>query len=136
MARLTVLFRMRLAGALITLMIVSATHAMAQSVTSPSLTLQQQELARELFKVLRCVVCVGQPLWESDVPLAVDMRRIITEKARAGESRQEIIDYFVARYGDDILMKPPIALRTLVLWCAPIAMIALLAGVVWYRRRP
>ncbi|MEK7759553.1 MAG: cytochrome c-type biogenesis protein, partial [Pseudomonadota bacterium] len=58
----------------------------------------------EIAKDLRCTVCQNQPVAESNADLAKDMRQIIREQLVAGKSRAEIVDYFVARYGDYVLM--------------------------------
>ncbi|MFV1997734.1 MAG: cytochrome c-type biogenesis protein CcmH [Acidiferrobacterales bacterium] len=68
---------------------------------------------------LRCTVCQNQPVSESNAELARDIREMIREQLVAGKSRQEIVDYFVARYGNFILMKPPFAQSGRLLWLAP-----------------
>ncbi len=86
---------------------------------------------------LRCTVCQNQPISESEADLARDMREIIREQLVAGKSRQEIIDYFVARYGDYVLMKPPYQGPGVFVWIGPVVLIALLAtgAFVYLRRR-
>src|SRR4030065_1093937 len=72
----------------------------------------------EIAKDLRCAVCQNQPVAEANSDLAQDMRQIIREQLVAGKSRDEIVDYFVARYGDYVLMKPPTERAGLLLWIA------------------
>jgi cytochrome c-type biogenesis protein CcmH len=79
-----------------------------------------------LQKQLRCVVCQGQSLDESNAPLAGDLRRLIRADIEKGQSDAEIEHYLVARYGDFILMKPPLERDTYALWFGPL--IVLLAG--------
>jgi cytochrome c-type biogenesis protein CcmH len=79
-----------------------------------------------LQKELRCVVCQGQSLDESDAPLAADLRKLIRIHIQQGESDGQIKNYLVARYGDFILMKPPLELNTYALWFGPL--IVLLIG--------
>ena len=79
-----------------------------------------------LQKQLRCVVCQGQSLDESNAPLAGDLRRLIRTHIEKGESDAEIEHYLVARYGDFILMKPPLERDTYALWFGPL--VVLLAG--------
>jgi cytochrome c-type biogenesis protein CcmH len=79
-----------------------------------------------LQKQLRCVVCQGQSLDESNAPLAADLRRLIRADIEKGQSDAEIEHYLVARYGDFILMKPPLERATYALWFGPL--IVLLAG--------
>ena len=80
----------------------------------------QEARAHEIFAQLRCVVCAGQSLNGSNAKLAVEMRNLIREKMRDGESDDSIIHYFSERYGDDILMNPPIEHSTYILWFAPL----------------
>jgi cytochrome c-type biogenesis protein CcmH len=91
----------------------------------------------EIAKDLRCAVCQNQPVSESNADLAKDMRRIIREQLVAGKSRDEIKAYFVARYGDFVLMKPPAERAGLLLWLAPPLVLGglLLSGWLFLRRR-
>ena len=91
----------------------------------------------EIAKKLRCAVCQNQPVSESHSGLASDMRGLIREQLKAGKSDQEIIDYFVARYGDYVLMKPRRQGIGLPLWLIPpvLLIIAALFGVMFMRSR-
>lgn len=80
-------------------------------------------------KSIRCVVCQSQSLDESDAPLAADLRRLIRARIAAGDSDAQVDQYLVARYGDFILMKPPLKPQTYALWFAPLGVL-LLGGVV------
>ena len=82
---------------------------------------------RAIAKELRCPVCQGETVADSNAQLSVQMRAIIREKLEAGESREQILDYFVARYGESILVTPPARGFTLGVWLAPV--VALLVGV-------
>ncbi|HVV66292.1 MAG TPA: cytochrome c-type biogenesis protein [Rhizomicrobium sp.] len=86
----------------------------------------QEAHARALQKEFRCLVCQGESIDESNAPLAADLRRLIREHIARGESDDEIRRYLVARYGEFILMKPPLETDTYALWFAPI--LVLLAG--------
>lgn len=86
----------------------------------------------EIAKDLRCTVCQNQPVAESNADLAKDMRQIIREQLVAGKSRAEIVDYFVARYGDYVLMKPPTERAGLLLWIAPPLLLITLAFLGWF----
>ena len=81
---------------------------------------------RAIAKELRCIVCQGETVADSNAQLSVQMRAIIREKLEAGESREQILDYFVARYGESILVTPPRRGFALGVWVAPV--VALLAG--------
>jgi cytochrome c-type biogenesis protein CcmH len=80
--------------------------------------------AVELQKQLRCLVCQGESLDESGAPLAADLRRLIRERIAAGDSDGAVKRYLVARYGDFILMKPPVEKDTYLLWFAPLLLLA------------
>jgi cytochrome c-type biogenesis protein CcmH len=85
--------------------------------------------ARALQKELRCVVCQGESVDESNAPIAADIRKLIRERIAAGDSESEIIDYLVSRYGDFVLMKPPLEPNTVLLWFGPAAVLLIGAGV-------
>lgn len=91
----------------------------------------------DIAKDLRCAVCQNQSVAESNADLAQDMRRLIREQLTAGKSRDEIVSYFVARYGDYVLMKPPADREGLPLWLAPPLVLATLIVLGWrfLRRR-
>ncbi len=96
-----------------------------------------QELrARELSRQLRCLVCQNQSIAESNAPLATDLRRVVRERIASGESDDQVLDYMVARYGDWVLLKPPLKSTTYALWFGPILLFLLAAGAValYYRR--
>ena len=93
--------------------------------------------ARSLSKELRCMVCQNQSIDDSDAPLARDLRVLIREHLKGGDSDQQIIDFLRARYGDFVLLRPRFSLQTAILWLTPLG--ALIIGVValvlvWRRR--
>lgn len=103
-------------------------------------TIQEDPLEREVLEIskeLRCAVCQNQPVSESNSDLAKDMRRLIREQLVAGKPRAEIVQYFVSRYGDYVLMKPPKEGAGLLLWVAPPLVLLVLGLVGWFylRRR-
>lgn len=100
----------------------------AQSVQEDPLDRAVLEIARDL----RCAVCQNQPISESNADLAKDMRQIIREQLQAGKSRTEIVDYFVTRYGDYVLMKPPTARSGLPLWLGPPLVVVVLVLLAWF----
>lgn len=84
------------------------------------------------------MVCQNQSIDDSDAPLAKDLRLLVRERLKAGDSDPQIIDYMVARYGEFVLLKPRLSWQTVVLWLTPA--IVLLAGglgllIVLRRRR-
>ena len=81
---------------------------------------QKQELrARNISKNIRCMVCQNQSIDESNAPLARDLRILIRNKIKEGNSNEEIYIFLTDRYGDFILLNPPFKLSTLVLWFLP-----------------
>ena len=105
--------------------------AFAVTVERPLPEIAQERRAQQIFAALKCVVCEGQPLAESDAELAIDMRHSIREKVARGESTQTIIGYFEARYGEAILMRPPVTQHTLPLWLMPLLLLCVGLGIFW-----
>lgn len=85
-------------------------------------------------KTLRCVVCQNQSIFDSQAPLALDMKRLVEKRIVAGDSDEEVRAYLSFRYGDYVLMNPPFQLNTVLLWSAPLLL--LLTGGVWFLVRP
>ena len=85
--------------------------------------------AKALQRELRCVVCQGQSIDESNAPLAADMRRLIREQIQEGKSDDEVKEFFVVRYGTFVLMNPPVDSDTYFLWFAPLVLL-IIGGVV------
>ena len=93
-----------------------------------------EERARQLSKGLRCVVCQNQSIDDSDAGLARDMRVLVRERLEAGDTDREVRDYLVGRYGEFVLLRPPVSAGTVLLWGAP-ALFVLGGGLVVWRRR-
>lgn len=79
----------------------------------------QEAAARSLMNEIRCLVCQGESIADSNADYAADLRRLVRERVAAGDTPQQVRDYMVARYGDSILLKPPVKPVTWVLWAAP-----------------
>lgn len=96
-----------------------------------------EERARVISKELRCLVCQNQSIDDSDAPLARDLRVLVRERLQAGESNEEVMNFVVDRYGDFVLLRPPVKASTLVLWLSPVA--ALIVGIflllTWFRKQ-
>ena len=91
--------------------------------------------ARAIGSDLRCVVCQNQTIDDSDADLARDLRIILRERLVAGDSDRQAIAYIVARYGDFVLLKPPLNTATWLLWFGPaLTLLAGGAGVAVYLR--
>lgn len=91
--------------------------------------------ARAISEGLRCLVCQNQSIDDSAAPLARDLRVIVREHLKAGDSDDAIRDYLVRRYGDFVLLKPPVSPATLLLWGTPVLVLAIGAATL-VRRRP
>lgn len=96
-----------------------------------------EERARLISKELRCLVCQNQSIDDSDAELAKDLRVLVRERLLTGDSNDEVRDYVVARYGDFVLLKPPVKPETYILWATPplAFLIALIAAIRWYAKR-
>ena len=88
----------------------------------PEEFLQNQKLelrARNISKNVRCMVCQNQSIDESNAPLAKDLRILIRNKVKEGYADKEVYKFLTNRYGDYILLKPPLKLSTFALWFLP-----------------
>jgi cytochrome c-type biogenesis protein CcmH len=94
--------------------------------------------ARELSKEIRCVVCQNESIDSSNAGIARDLRILVRDRLTAGDSDREVKDFLVARYGDYVLLKPPVKPETWALWFGPaiILLIGGLATAVFLMRRP
>jgi cytochrome c-type biogenesis protein CcmH len=93
--------------------------------------------ARALSKELRCMVCQNQSIDDSEAPLAHDLRALVRERLTAGDSDAQVMDFLVARYGEFVLLKPPLSWHTAALWGLPpaILLLGVLALVIVVGRR-
>ena len=92
-----------------------------------------EERARDIGHALRCVVCQNQSIEESDASLAEDMRILVRARVKSGDSNAEVIAYMQDRYGDFVLLKPPVQPSTYILWFGPFILILL--GGLWFTRQ-
>ncbi|MCU7915064.1 MAG: cytochrome c-type biogenesis protein CcmH [Candidatus Thiodiazotropha sp. (ex Gloverina cf. vestifex)] len=83
-------------------------------------TSQQDEDFRAIIEEMRCLVCQNESLAGSNAELAVDLRNKIYDMMQAGQGKDQIIDFMVARYGDFVLYSPPVKPSTYPLWFGPI----------------
>ena len=93
--------------------------------------------ARVLSRELRCLVCQNESIDDSNADLARDLRRIVRERLVAGDSDSAVKQYLVARYGDFVLLAPPVKAKTYALWFGPAVVLVLggLGVLVFFRRR-
>jgi cytochrome c-type biogenesis protein CcmH len=100
---------------------------------------RQEAAAQALMQTIRCVVCQGQSIADSDADLAGDMRALVRQRIAAGDKPQAIRDWLIARYGRWVSYTPPIDAMTWPLWAAPFALLIvgwMLARTAFRRRRP
>jgi len=126
---------MRVLLAALLLLLAGAAHAVEpdEMLADPAL----EARARALSQVVRCVVCQNESIDSSSAGIARDLRRLIRERLLAGDSDQQVLDFLVARYGDYVLLEPPVKPSTWLLWAAP-PLLLLLGGlgvVLALRRR-
>jgi cytochrome c-type biogenesis protein CcmH len=117
----------------------------ALSIAAPALAVQPDEIltdpalearARAISAGLRCLVCQNQSIDESDAPLARDLRILVRDRLKAGDSDEQIVNFVVDRYGEFVLLKPRFEPHTLLLWLAtPIVGLAALTIVILAARR-
>lgn len=93
--------------------------------------------ARTISAELRCMVCQNQSIDDSDADLAKDLRVLVRDRLKAGDTDRQVLDYVVARYGEFVLLKPRLSAHTILLWGAPVAMLLLgaLAAITTLRNR-
>jgi cytochrome c-type biogenesis protein CcmH len=94
--------------------------------------------ARVISQDLRCLVCQNQSIDDSNAPLAKDLRVIVRERLTAGDSNEQVFGYVVSRYGNYVLLKPPLQSDTILLWASPFIMLVITLSVafIYLRRRP
>ncbi|MDT9597778.1 cytochrome c-type biogenesis protein [Sphingosinicella rhizophila] len=129
---------MKYLPALLVMMTSSAAPALAQSSLPPARyadrQLQdpaQEAEAKKLMETLRCLVCQGQSIADSDADMAGDMRALVRQRIAAGEEPEAIRQWLVERYGAWVSYDPPVEPVTWPLWAAPLI---LLAGGLWLAR--
>ena len=109
--------RLLIAAVLLVALFEASAHAVEPSerLADPAL----EARARALSKELRCLVCQNQSIDESNADLAHDLRLLLRQRLAAGDSDQQVLDYLTARYGVFVLLDPPFAPSTWVLWLTP-----------------
>ena len=116
------------------------------SPTAPAFAVEPDEMlkdpqlearARKLSQNLRCLVCQNESIDESNAPLARDIRILLRERLKAGDTDQQAIQYLVDRYGEYVLLKPRFAPHTLFLWLGPflVLLAGLFAAFIYLRKR-
>jgi cytochrome c-type biogenesis protein CcmH len=112
--------------ALVVLLSALLVHAGSAFAVKPDEMLADPQLearARGISEGLRCMVCQNQSIDESDADLARDLRLLVRERLKAGDSDAQVVDYVVSRYGEFVLLKPRLSAHTVLLWGAPLALL-------------
>jgi len=119
--------------------------ALALGLAPPALALDAAEMfddpaeearARDIGRELRCLVCQNESIFDSNAGLARDLRVLVRERMVAGDSDEEVIAFVHERYGDYVLLTPPVTAQTYLLWGAPVLFLAFGGFAVFaYRRR-
>ena len=105
----------------------------AEYANTPLQDPKQERQAKALMETLRCLVCQGQSIADSDADMAGDMRALVRRRIEAGEEPEQIRKWLVSRYGNWVSYAPPVEPVTWPLWAAPILLIA--AGLYLARSR-
>ena len=119
---------------------------LALAVAAPACAIEPQEQltdpalearARTLGQELRCLVCQNESIDDSNADLARDLRTIVRERLTAGDSDQQVLGFVTARYGDFVLLRPPVRAGTLLLWFGPVVLLvaAIIAMMLLRRHR-
>ncbi|AJI95050.1 cytochrome C biogenesis family protein [Yersinia ruckeri] len=98
-------------------------------------SVEQEQQYRELTEQLRCPKCQNNSIADSNAIIAADMRSKVYELMQQGQTKPEIIDYMVARYGNFVTYEPPVTAATLILWVGPLLFVLVGGAVVILRAR-
>lgn len=91
--------------------------------------------ATALDAELRCVACENEPISQSTAEIATDMRAMVRERIAAGDSDAQVRAFFAKRYGDFVLLRPPLKGQTAILWATPVLLMGLGLALAWRLRR-
>lgn len=115
------------------LMLVLSAHAAIEVYEFDSL--EQEQQFKELGSTLRCPKCQNNTIADSNAELAVDLRHKVYQMTKEGKSKQDIIDYMIARYGNFVTYNPPFTIATSILWLGPVAVVLFGFGFIVLRSR-
>ncbi len=125
-------------------LIVIVTFFLAESFLNLSYAVEPDEIltnkdlekrARNISKNVRCMICQNQSIDESDAPLARDLRILIRNKIKDGDDDKKIYKFLTDRYGDFILLKPPLKLSTLALWFLPLIFFIIGIYIIFFQNK-
>jgi cytochrome c-type biogenesis protein CcmH len=136
---MNMMLRMTGCRVLLVMSVALAVFTSCAHAVTPDEVLQDPALetrARAISQLLRCVVCQNQSIDDSNAPLAHDLRIIVRERLVSGDTDKQAIDFIVHRYGNFVLLNPPMQLDTLALWGGPALFLLIAAmGFGRYLRR-
>jgi cytochrome c-type biogenesis protein CcmH len=125
--------------------VLAAALVLATVLAAPAMAVQPDEVlpdprletrARTISEGLRCLVCQNQSIDDSDAPLARDLRLLVRDRLKAGDSDADVEKYVVQRYGEFVLLRPVVAPHTMLLWFGPALVLAAgILGLAFTRRR-
>ncbi|AJJ58227.1 cytochrome c-type biogenesis protein CcmH [Yersinia pseudotuberculosis] len=98
-------------------------------------SVEQEQQYRALTEQLRCPKCQNNSIADSNATIAADMRAKVYELMQQGYSKQQIVDYMVARYGNFVTYEPPVTAATIILWAGPLLFVLIGAAIVVLRAR-
>jgi cytochrome c-type biogenesis protein CcmH len=119
-------WRVRFVVVVLALLGATPLHAVQVDEILPDPALEAR--ARAISHDLRCMVCQNQSIDDSEAPLARDLRLLVRERLKAGDSDTQVVDFMVARYGEFVLLRPRVSWHTAILWGAPLTI--LIAGLL------
>ena len=95
-----------------------------QAAPLTDLPAEEEARAQELMREIRCMVCSGESILDSNAPMALDMRRFVREQVGAGADDGAVRQALVDRFGHEVLLRPPLDGRTAILWLTPLLLLA------------
>lgn len=102
---------------------------------APVLDQDEEARAQDLMREIRCMVCAGESILDSNATMASDMRIFVRERIAEGETDREIRNSLVERFGYEVLLRPPVDAQTVPLWAAPILLLVLGGGLLYAAMR-
>jgi len=126
---------MRIVIAALLFLLAAMTPALAVNPDEVLADPKLESRARALSAELRCMVCQNQSIDDSNADLAKDLRLLVRERLKAGDSDQQVLDYLVSRYGEFVLLKPRLSPHTVLLWAMPLLLLVVGGGVVLWQVR-
>ena len=115
---------MKLKLILAVLMLAIASVSVAKEAVPTAEDPELEKRVNEIAAELRCLVCQNQTIADSHAALAVDLKNQVREMVREGKTRDDVVDYMVARYGDFVRYRPPVKPETYLLWVGPFLLLA------------